>query len=65
MAELHNPALQRDLRTIMSQAQRIMGLLDKMRVASHERLREMEATMTEEGIEPAENNAQAGGDAPR
>ena len=57
-----DPALQRDLRTIMSQAQRIMGLLDKMRVASHERLREMEATMTEGGIEPAESRAQTGGD---
>lgn len=57
-------ALQRDLRTIMGQAERIMGLLDKMRSASNERLREMQATMTQEGIEPAEDKGQAAGDAP-
>jgi transcriptional regulator with GAF, ATPase, and Fis domain len=43
-------ALQRDLQTIMGQAQRISGLLEKMRTASHERLREMADTMTQEGI---------------
>ena len=43
-------ALQRDLQTIMGQAQRIDGLLDKMRTASHERLREMTHTMNQEGI---------------
>ncbi|HET7218643.1 MAG TPA: GAF domain-containing protein [Vicinamibacterales bacterium] len=58
-------ALQRDLRTIMSQAQRIMGLLDKMRTASNERLREMEATMSKEGIDPADGEEPASGDTPR
>ena len=43
-------ALQRDLQTIMGQAQRIDGLLDKMRTAAHERLREMAHVMNEEGI---------------
>jgi len=43
-------ALQRDLQTIMGQAQRIDDLLDKMRTAANERLREMAHTMTEEGI---------------
>jgi signal transduction histidine kinase len=43
-------ALQRDLQTIMGQAQRIDGLLDKMRTAAHERLREMAHVMSEEGI---------------
>jgi transcriptional regulator with GAF, ATPase, and Fis domain len=42
--------LQRDLQTIMGQAQRIDGLLDKMRTASNERLREMEHTINREGI---------------
>jgi signal transduction histidine kinase len=57
-------ALQRDLRTIMTQAQRIMDLLDKMRTASHERLREMEATMSQEGIVRPEK-VEASGDAQR
>jgi GAF domain-containing protein len=43
-------ALQRDLQTIMGQAQRIDGLLDKMRTAANERLREMVHTINEEGI---------------
>jgi GAF domain-containing protein len=43
-------ALQRDLQTIMGQAQRIDGLLDKMRTAAHERLREMAHVMNQEGI---------------
>ena len=34
----------------MGQAQRIDGLLDKMRTAAHERLREMAQTMNQEGI---------------
>ena len=58
-------ALQRDLRTIMGQAQRIMDLLDKMRAASNERLREMEATMSQEGMAPSENTLEASGDVPR
>jgi nitrogen-specific signal transduction histidine kinase len=45
-----DPALQRDLKTIMAQAQRIIGLLDKMRNAANDRLREMAATMSREGI---------------
>lgn len=59
-----DPALQADLRTIMGQAQRIMGLLDKMRAASNERLREMEAAMTQEGIASADSNIEADGAAP-
>jgi hypothetical protein len=43
-------ALRRDLQTIMGQAQRIVGLLDKMREAAQVRLREMETTMSQEGI---------------
>jgi GAF domain-containing protein len=43
-------ALRRDLQTIMTQAQRITGLLDKMRTAANERLREMADTMHQEGI---------------
>ena len=34
----------------MGQAQRIDGLLDKMRTAANERLREMADTMNQEGI---------------
>jgi transcriptional regulator with GAF, ATPase, and Fis domain len=45
-----DPALQRDLQTISGQAHRIMGLLDKMRAAANERMREMSATMAQEGI---------------
>jgi len=43
-------ALQRDLQTIMGQAQRIAGLLEKMRTAANERLREMADTINQEGI---------------
>ena len=43
-------ALQRDLQTIMGQAQRIDGLLDKMRTAAHDRLRDMTKAMNQEGI---------------
>ncbi len=53
------PAVLRDLQTIMGQAQRIAGLLEKMRTASHERLREMADTMTQEGIAVS---AESGGD---
>jgi transcriptional regulator with GAF, ATPase, and Fis domain len=45
-----DPALQRDLQTIMTQAQRITGLLDKMRTAANQRLREMADSMDQEGI---------------
>ena len=43
-------SLQRDLQTIMGQAQRIDGLLDKMRAASNARLREMTHTINREGV---------------
>lgn len=43
-------SLQRDLQTIMGQAQRIDGLLDKMRAASNERLREMTHSINREGV---------------
>ena len=46
--------VQRDLQTIMGQAQRIAGLLDKMRTAANERLREVAATMSQEGVRPVE-----------
>jgi signal transduction protein with GAF and PtsI domain len=36
-----DPILQRDLATITRQAQRISGLLEKMRAAAHERMREV------------------------
>ena len=58
-------ALQRDLRTIMSQAQRIMDLLDKMRTASNERLREMEATMSQEGVAPDDDAPPASPQSPQ
>ena len=42
-----DPNLQRDLVTVVRQAQRIEGLLGKMRTAAHERMREVEAAVTE------------------
>ena len=45
-----DPALQRDLATIVVQAQRIADLLEKMRLAAHERLKEAAAGMSESGI---------------
>jgi GAF domain-containing protein len=45
-----DPALQRDLATVVRQAQRIEGLLSKMRVAAHERMKEVEAAVTQAGI---------------
>jgi signal transduction protein with GAF and PtsI domain len=45
-----NPDLQRDLSTVVHQAQRISALLDKMRAASHERLKEVAATVNQGGI---------------
>ena len=42
-----DPNLQRDLATVVRQAQRIEGLLGKMRTAAHERMREVEAAVTE------------------
>ena len=45
-----DPQLQRDLATVIRQAQRIAGLLEKMRAAANERLREVEAAVTQAGI---------------
>ncbi|MGB2715541.1 MAG: GAF domain-containing protein [Vicinamibacterales bacterium] len=45
-----DPALQRDLATIVLQAQRVAELLEKMRVTAHERLKEAAAGMSESGI---------------
>ena len=45
-----DPALQRDLATIVVQAQRIADLLEKMRIAAHDRLKEAAAGMSETGI---------------
>jgi hypothetical protein len=38
-----DPNLQRDLSTVVRQAERIASLLDKMRAAAHERMKEVEA----------------------
>lgn len=46
----HDDALERDMQTIMGQAQRITGLLDKMRTAANDRLRQANATIREVGI---------------
>ena len=45
-----DPGLQRDLATIVRQAQRISGLLEKMRAAAHERLKEVADTVNQAGI---------------
>jgi GAF domain-containing protein len=45
-----DPNLQRDLAMIVRQAQRIEGLLAKMRAAANERMKEVEAEVTEAGI---------------
>ena len=45
-----DPDLQRDLATVVRQAQRIQDLLEKMRVAAAERLREVEAATLQAGI---------------
>jgi len=44
------PALQRDLATVIRQAQRISDLLEKMRAAASERLRETAVSVDKEGI---------------
>ena len=41
-----DPNLQRDLATVVRQAQRIEGLLAKMRAAAHERMKEVEAAVS-------------------
>jgi GAF domain-containing protein len=47
-----DPNLQRDLATVVRQAQRISGLLEKMRAAASERMKEVEAAVavTQSGI---------------
>jgi GAF domain-containing protein len=47
-----DPNLQRDLATVVRQAQRISGLLEKMRLAASERMKEVEAAVavTQAGI---------------
>jgi signal transduction protein with GAF and PtsI domain len=45
-----NPDLQRDLATVVRQAQRIAELLDKMRAAANERMKEVAETMQDTGI---------------
>jgi GAF domain-containing protein len=45
-----DPSLHRDLATVVRQAQRIEELLGKMRTAAHDRMREVEAAVTEAGI---------------
>jgi len=45
-----DPALQRDLATVIRQAQRIADLLEKMRAASTERLRETAASIQQGDI---------------
>lgn len=45
-----DPNLQRDLATVMHQAQRISGLLDKMRAAAQDRLKEVAETVNQGGI---------------
>src|SRR5512141_273247 len=46
----HDPALQRDLVTVVRQAQRIASLLDNMRSAAADRLREVAASVNEAGV---------------
>jgi signal transduction protein with GAF and PtsI domain len=45
-----HPDLQRDLATVVHQAQRISGLLDRMRSAANDRLREVAETVNQGGI---------------
>jgi hypothetical protein len=45
-----DPNLQRDLATVVRQAQRVEGLLVKMRTAAHERMKAVEAVVTQSGI---------------
>ncbi len=45
-----DPNLQRDLATVVRQAQRIAALLEKMRVSANDRLKEVEAVVSQAGI---------------
>jgi signal transduction histidine kinase len=49
-----DPALQRDLATIVRQAQRIAGLLEKMRTSAQDRLREAAAGLGRDPSSPEE-----------
>ena len=51
-----DPNLQRDLATVVRQAQRIQELLEKMRAAAHERMREVEAAVSEAGLPTARSS---------
>jgi transcriptional regulator with GAF, ATPase, and Fis domain len=50
-----DPLLERDMQTIMGQAQRITGLLDKMRAAANDRMRQSSDTIRDVGISANEN----------
>jgi transcriptional regulator with GAF, ATPase, and Fis domain len=55
-----DPGLQRDLATVIRQAQRIADLLEKMRTVARDRLKEVANTMEETGI-PTSPEAYEGG----
>jgi GAF domain-containing protein len=57
----HDPALGRDLQTITGQAQRIAGLLDKMRTAANDRLRATADTITHVDNSPTGGNKPVAG----
>jgi signal transduction protein with GAF and PtsI domain len=63
--EYPDPALQRDLATVIRQAQRMSELLDKMRDAATERLREVAASVGEAGIPASPEALELGEDEPR
>jgi GAF domain-containing protein len=48
--EYQDATLHRDLAVVVKQAQRIAALLEKMRAAANERMKELEAAVTEVGI---------------
>ena len=48
--EYSDPDLQRDLATVVEQAERISGLIDKMRTAADQRMRELAETVSQGGI---------------
>jgi GAF domain-containing protein len=52
-----DPALQRDLATVVRQAQRIAGLLDKLRISAQERMREVSSTVARDGEIPSSPEA--------
>ena len=45
-----DPDLQRDLATVVRQAQRIAGLLERMRAASHDRMKQVAEEVSQGGI---------------